>query len=74
MIARLTWLPADTTTPETLTVDLPPERIAEMRELIGTEAWTTSDAVMLILCQGRPEPTWGKRLFRLARITDVEPA
>lgn len=74
MIARLTWQPADADAPETLTVDLPPERVAEMRELIGTEAWTSSGAVMQILCQWRPESAWDQRLFRLARITGIEPA
>lgn len=72
MYARLTWQPADTAGPETLTVDLPAHRIAEMRQLIGTSEWVRSEAIVWILCRTRPDAPMGRRSFRLARITDVE--
>lgn len=73
MIARMTWQPDDISGPETLTVELPAERVAEMRDLIGTEAWARSEAVMWIPCRPAPGGPMAPRLFRLARITNIEP-
>lgn len=70
-LARLTWTPAENT-PETLIVDLPAHRIPEMQTLIGTPDWARSEAVMWIDTldtYGRAHP----RLYRLARITAIEP-
>lgn len=69
MLARLTWTP-DNNTPETLTVDLPAELYDWMRALIGTPEWARSDATQQInVVNGGG----GRRLFRLARITAIEP-
>lgn len=73
MHAHLTWQPPDDDAPETLTVDLPAHLITEMRALIGTPQWAHSEAVMPIPCQTRPDGPMERRLFRLARITAVEP-
>lgn len=72
MITRLTWQPDDTPGPETLTVDIPEDLLAQMRELIGTARWTSSEAVMWINTKTGDQP-WTKRLYRLARITALEP-
>lgn len=72
VLACLTWQPDDTPGPETLTVELPAGRVAEMRELIGTEAWARSEAVMWIPCR-HDDGLMAPRLFRLARITNIEP-
>lgn len=73
MITRLTWQPDDTPGPEALTADIDAALLFEMRQLIGTPEWAKSEAVMWINCQSGPDQTWGKRLFRLARITALEP-
>jgi hypothetical protein len=70
--ARLVWQPADQDDPETLLVDLPEHTVTEMRALIGTRQWAESEAVMWINC--RTDDVTEKRLFRLARITSLEPA
>lgn len=72
-LAQLTWQPDNIDGPETLTVDLPAERITEMQDLIGTADWVRSEAVMPIPTRGtngRMEP----RLYRLARITAIQAA
>ena len=71
MITRLTWIP-DNGTPETLTVDLPEGLLAQMRDLIGTPEWVASEAVMWINTKVGGQP-WTKRLYRLARITALDP-
>jgi hypothetical protein len=73
MIARLVWQPDDQDAPEALTADIPADQLAEMRSLIGTDQWASSEAVMWINCRAGDEPM-AKRLFRLARITSLEPA
>ncbi len=70
-VARLTWRPGDTTTPETLTVDLPAARIRELQDLIGTPDWVQSETAMWIPCDSGPGQPVVKRLFRLARITAI---
>jgi hypothetical protein len=72
MIAHLTWIP-DNGEPETLTVDMPEHRITEFRELIGTPEWAASEAVMWINCRTNEGEPMIKRLFRLARITALDP-
>lgn len=70
MLARLTWTP-DNHTPETLTIDLPAELHDWMRALIGTPEWVRSDACQWInVVTGSGSE---RRLFRLARITTIEP-
>lgn len=71
MITRLTWIP-DSGKTETLTVDIPEGLLTQMRELLGTAEWASSEAVMWINTQVGDQP-WTKRLFRLARITALEP-
>ncbi|MDJ0342224.1 hypothetical protein QMK19_03360 [Streptomyces sp. H10-C2] len=73
MLARFTWQPDDTDGPETITVDLPTERIEEMRQLIGTPAWANSEAATWIPCRTGPGAPVKKWLFRLARITAITP-
>jgi hypothetical protein len=70
MIVSLTWTP-DNNRPQTLTADIPEGRVREMRALIGTPEWTSSDAVMWIPCRVGDGPM-EKRLFRLARITAID--
>lgn len=72
MIARLTWIP-DNGQPETLTVDMPDFRITEFRELTGTEEWAASETVVWIPYRNRDDQPFVKGLFRLARITALEP-
>jgi hypothetical protein len=72
VIVRLTWTP-DNGQPETLTADIPEGLLAQMRDLIGTPEWAGSEAVMWFntkVC----DQSWTKRLYRLARITALEPA
>lgn len=73
MIARLTWTP-DNGTPETLTVDMPEPRITEFRKLIGTPEWAASETVASIPYRHRDDQPFTKGLFRLARITALDPA
>lgn len=70
-LAELTWTP-DNNQPETLTADIPEGLLQQMRDLIGTAEWVSSEAVMWINCQVGDQP-WTKRLFRLSRITALEP-
>lgn len=70
MIARLTWAPDDAPV-QTLTVDLPAYRITEIRALIGTPEWVTSEAVAWIDYRTGDGPV-ARGLFRLARITALE--
>ena len=72
MIAQLTWIP-DNGEPETLTVDIPEGLLQQMRDLIGTAEWTSSEAVMWINCRTNEGEPMTKRLFRLARITALNP-
>lgn len=72
MIARLTWIP-DNGQIETLTADIPEPRLTEFHSLIGTPKWATSQAVAWIPCRGGGDQPMTKRLFRLARITALEP-
>lgn len=72
MLVRLTWQPDDIPTPETLTADIPGRRVREMRELLGTDEWKQSEAVMWIPCRVNDGPM-KEMLFRLARILDVQP-
>lgn len=72
MIALLTWQPADTPSPETLTVDIPEPWFTEFRPLIGTDAWASSEAVAWINTRVGDQP-WTPHLYRLARITALEP-
>jgi hypothetical protein len=69
----MTWQPDNIPGPETLTVDLAEPWLSEFRTLIGTPEWATSEAVMWIPCQTAPGRPFEKRLFRLARITAIEP-
>jgi hypothetical protein len=71
MTTRLTWIP-DNGQPETLTADIPEGLLQQMRDLIGTAEWANSEAVMWINCRGSNEPMTN-RLFRLSRITALEP-
>lgn len=71
MITRLTWTP-DNGQPETLITDIPEGLLAQMRDLIGTPEWTSSEAVVWINTKVGEQP-WAKRLYRLARITALEP-
>ncbi|MFF7329709.1 hypothetical protein [Streptomyces sp. NPDC008150] len=73
MLVTLTFAPVDGPT-ETVTADIPPARYAEMRDLIGTPDWTNSEAVAWIWCRTKPSKPMRERLFRLARITAIEPA
>lgn len=72
MIATLIWIP-DNGQPETLTVDIAAPWLNEFRNLIGTPEWASSEAVMWIPCRTRDDKPMVKRLFRLARITSLEP-
>jgi hypothetical protein len=72
MITRLTWT-LDSGHPETLTADLPETHLTEMRALIGTPEWAESEAVMWIPYRTGPAGPMTKGLFRLARITALEP-
>lgn len=72
MIARLTWQPSDTDSPETLTADIPDDLVHQMRELMGTTQWATSEAVAWLSCRSRDDQPFKRRLFRLARITALE--
>lgn len=71
MIARLTWAPDDGPI-QTLTVDLPADRITEIRALIGTPEWATSEAVAWIDYRTGTDGPFARGLFRLARITALE--
>lgn len=71
---RLTWQPADSIGPQTVIADIPDYVAQQMRDLIGTSAWTSTEAVMWISCRVRSDELMTKRLFRLARITDVTEA
>jgi hypothetical protein len=73
MHAHLTWQPADTDDPHTLTVDLPAERITEMQALIGTPAWRASEAAVWIDYRSGDEGPMAPGLFRLARVLSIEP-
>lgn len=72
MIARLTWIP-DNGQIETLTADISEPWLTELRALIGTPEWAKSEAVMWIPCRTTEDGLMTKRLFRLARITALEP-
>ena len=69
---RLTWIP-DNGKPETLVAELSADHLQQMRDLMGTSEWARSEAVMWIKCRVADEPMT-KRLFRLARITSLDPA
>jgi hypothetical protein len=71
VITSLTWTP-DSGKPETLITDIPEGLLAQMRDLIGTPEWAGSEAVMRINTKVGDQP-WTKRLYRLARITALEP-
>jgi hypothetical protein len=70
MIARLTWQPDDTDQPETLTVDMPANRVSELQTLLAADAYF-GDTVMWIPTRSE-DGTYTPRLFRLARITAIE--
>lgn len=72
MIASLTWQPADTDQPESVTVDMPAHWLAELQRLIDARH-TFRDAVAWIPVR---DADWAytPRLFRLARITATEGA
>lgn len=72
---RLTWQPANTTTPETMTADIPPARITELRELITDPNVDLGETVLWIpvrLDHEPPDAPFTKLLFRLARITAID--
>lgn len=71
MLAQLTWTP-DNGESETLTVEVSEQRYREMRELIGTSEWTSSEAVMWIPYRVGNSGSFTDGLFRLARITGLE--
>ncbi|MGA6223498.1 hypothetical protein ACPESV_24570 [Streptomyces umbrinus] len=72
MITKLIWIP-DNGRPETLTADIPEGLLQQMRDLIGTAEWASSEAVMWINCRTNDGEPMIKRLFRLARITALDP-
>jgi hypothetical protein len=71
MLAQLTWTP-DNGESETLTIEISEQRYREMRELIGTSEWTSSEAVMWIPYRTNGGDRFTDGLFRLARITALE--
>jgi hypothetical protein len=71
--AHLTFQPVGSGGPETVTVDLPADLIAEMRALIGTPQVRASEAAAWVLCQAEPNGPMKPYLFRLARITAIDP-
>lgn len=70
MIASLTWQPTDTDQPETVTVDMPADWIAELQRLIDAHH-DFGDAVAWIPVRDTTG-AYTPRLFRLARTTATE--
>jgi hypothetical protein len=68
----MTWAPDDGPI-QTLTVDIAEAWLKEFRNLIGTPEWAGSEAVMWIRYRTGEEGPMAKGLFRLARITALEP-
>lgn len=75
MIVRLTWQPTGADTPETVTAELPAQAVTNLCQLIA-EPTDLGDRVAWIPTRLDTEPAdarFRKRLFRLARITAIDP-
>lgn len=70
MIGRLTWQPANTHDPETLTVDMPADRISELQTLLA--AGVDFGEAAIWIPTRNADGTYTHRLFRLARIAAIE--
>lgn len=72
MLVRMTWAPDDGPI-QTLIVDIVEPQLTAMRALIGTPEWAESEAVTWLpyRTSSQHKPQLG--LFRLARITALEP-
>lgn len=66
------WAPDDGPV-QTLFVDIIEPQLTEMRALIGTPEWAESQAVMRMPYRTSPKDDPQLGLFRLARITALEP-
>lgn len=73
---RLTWQPGDSNTPETMTAAMSPARAAELQQLLadGTDFGETAMWIDVRLDSEPPHAPFMPRLFRLARITEIEVA
>lgn len=65
---RLTWQPNDTPDPEVLTVEMSSAYAVELRRLLADPE--LGDVALWINTRALDD-SWSKRLYRLARITDL---
>jgi hypothetical protein len=74
MLAKLTWRPPNATRLQTLVVDLPAHRIAQLQVSVSAGHHKNSDAVISVYCQ--PENNIGpmvKKTIELSRIIAIKP-